>query len=49
MKLKLSNAELELLSDVAKARKLKATAKVSDAAGNDAKVTKKLKADPPGK
>ena len=49
VKLKLSGAELDLLDRPAKARKLKATATVADAAANQAKVSKKLKADPPGK
>jgi len=48
VKLKLSGAELDLLSDVAKARKLKAAAKVTDGVGNKATVSKQLKADLPG-
>ena len=49
VKVKLSAAELALLADVAKARALKATAKVSDAAGNQGSVSKKLKAVLAGK
>jgi hypothetical protein len=49
VKLKLSGAEVDLLQAVRKARKLKATATVADAAGNGAKVSKRLKADPPGR
>ena len=44
LKLKLSGAEVDLLADVAKARKLKAAANVADAAGNTNIVTKGLKA-----
>jgi hypothetical protein len=44
VKLKLSKAELALLADVGKARKLKATATANDGGGNAATVTKGLKA-----
>jgi hypothetical protein len=48
VKLKLSKAELDLLAEVTKARKLKATAKATDAAGNKANASKTLKASVAG-